>query len=99
MLDLSNPRVLKAHVDAAKAALTKEGGYPTIEAAAAAVADAVIMEQGPTRWVVITSHGGGLVYGPYASADTARKAAESGLMLGEHYMVLPMQPVPRKGHR
>lgn len=99
MADVGGVRTLKAHVDAAKDALTSKV-YPTIDEAAAAVANAVIEAQGPTRWVVITKHGGEVVsYGPYASAETAHKAIDSGLMVGTQAMVLAMQPVPRKGHR
>ena len=92
-------RVLKTHVEAAKGAL-RSGPFETIEDAARAVATAVIEADGPTRWVVITQHGDGpIAYGPYASAETARKAINSGLMLGEKCMLLAMKPVPRAGHR
>lgn len=99
MADVGGARVLKAHVDAAKEALFGRV-YPTTDAAALAVAQAVIEAQGPTRWVVIAKHGSEVLsYGPYASAETAHKAIDSGLMVGTQAMVLAMQPVPRKGHR
>lgn len=90
--------VLKAHRDAAKAALSRR--YDTLDEAAAAVAAAVVEAQGHMKWVIITKHGSGVVaYGPYGAAKTARKAAASGLMVGQQYVLLAMQPVPRSGHR
>jgi hypothetical protein len=92
-------RVLKHHVDAAKGALSS-GPFSTLEDAARAVATSVIEADGPVRWVVITDHGTTpLAYGPFASAETARKAIDSGLMLGQRCMLLAMKPVPRSGHR
>lgn len=90
-------RVLKHHRDAAKSALSA-GPYSTLDEAALAVATAVIEADGPVRWVVITDNGP-TAYGPYASAETARKAIDSGLMLGGRAMLFAMKPVPRAGHR
>lgn len=92
-------RVLKVHREAAKAAISA-GPYDTLDAAAEAIATAVIEADEPTRWVVITdTPTTPTAYGPYASAATARKAIASGLMLGERCMLLAMKPVPRAGHR
>lgn len=95
----ASPRVLKHHVEAALAAL-KGGPYPTLDAAARAVATAVIEAEGNPKWVVITDTGTRpTVYGPYGSAETARNSWNSGLMLGSRMMLFAMQPVPRRGKR
>lgn len=92
-------RVLKRHREAALEAL-QGGPYPTLEAAAEAVAAAVLLAEGDPKWVVITdTPTQPTVYGPYGSAEVARKAIDSGLMLGARAMLLAMQPVPRKGRR
>jgi hypothetical protein len=92
-------RTLKHHREAALSALTA-GPYLTMEEAAQAVATAVIEADGPVRWVVITdTPTTPTAYGPFASAETARKAIDSGLMLGERAMLFAMKPVPRTGHR
>jgi hypothetical protein len=91
-------RALKAHRLAARAAI-EAGPYASLDEAAAAIASAVVETDVDTRWVVITDFGGATAYGPYASAETARKAIDSGLMLGSQAMLLAMKAVPRKGHR
>lgn len=95
-------RVLKAHVEAAIGAING-GPYKTKEEAAQAIAQAVIEVDDNTRWVVLVDLGIGKVpmaYGPYAKAETARKAILSGLMLPavRGYMLLAMRAVPRRGH-
>ena len=94
-------RVLKAHIESAVAAI-KGGPYKTVEEAARAIAQAVVEADDATRWVVLTDNGVGnppIAYGPYASAETARKAIDSGLMISgpRGVMLLAMKPVPRRG--
>lgn len=92
-------RVLKVHREAAKAAIAA-GPYPDVDAAAEAIATAIIEADEPTRWVVlVNTPTTPTAYGPYASAATARKAIDSGLMLRGECMLLAMKPVPRSGHR
>jgi len=91
-------RTLKHHRESAYAALTA-GPYEDLRAAADAIATAVVESDGEVRWVVIVDTTPPIAYGPYASAATARKAIDSGLMLGKRAMLLAMKPVPRAGHR
>jgi Xaa-Pro aminopeptidase len=92
-------RALKVHREAAKAAIAA-GPYADLDSAAAAIAAAVVEADEPTRWVVIVGHGDHPVaYGPYASAETARRAIDSGLMVQGPAMLLAMKAVPRTGHR
>jgi hypothetical protein len=50
-----------------------------------------------TVYAVLTD--AGHLYGPYASAATARKALNSGRMLGTQGRVLGMRPVPRSSRK
>jgi hypothetical protein len=95
MVAAPHPLLLKAHIEAAKEAL-QAGPYKTLDDAAEAVAKAVIEASQKPRWVVIKDTGTTpTAYGPYASAASARKAIDSGLMLGGRAMLFAMQPVPR----
>ena len=96
---MTKERTLKHHRESALEAL-QGGPYDSLEEAADAIATAVVESDGPTRWVVIIDTSPPTAYGPYASSATARKAIDSGLMLGgKRAMLLAMKPVPRAGHR
>jgi len=95
-------RALKAHREAALAVLSAIGPNESLEELAARVASAVVEAEDKTTWIVIVDAGPRnvpIVYGPYSSANVARRSIESGLMLNgpRGRMLVAMRPVPRKG--
>lgn len=97
----SSVRVLKAQVDACRQALEK-GGYASIQEAAEAVAKAVVEADLGTKWAVLAiqkqredGKSPVVLYGPYATPETAIKAIQTGQMLGEIFRVMAFNAVPR----
>ena len=92
-------RVLKRHLEAVERVLRDLEPGEDAAAIAARIASAVLTAyDDQMRYVVVTSDY--VVFGPYASRESARKAIDAGLCAnraGTFAMVLPMKPVPRGG--
>lgn len=90
----------KAQREAVAAVLSRAREAADREVLIENICEAVLSaEDNKTKYVVITrtkAAGTMTAYGPYGAMATARKAAQSGLMLGDLVAILGMRPVPRK---
>lgn len=99
---MTNPRVTAAMKKAALQSIADSIATGTIDAEALCLV--IITADDPTtRYVVGTRdpHGNTTIYGPYATADAAKKALDSGACAhidgtrGDIYPLVPSPKVPR----
>jgi hypothetical protein len=106
---VSNPRVVKAHREATRGvfdALAPGLGPRMPDSLIESLCEAVLTarDHDGTVWCVATKTpaGDNFIFGPYASADSATAAIESGHLAhveGTRAGVFPLTPAPRGGKR